>query len=561
MAVGRTGGTGRGRHLSESSAGQSRAESEPHQTSGSRRSGPQTGGWYSHYVLLVLVIVYVFNFIDRNILSILSQDIQADLGVSDAQMGFLYGTVFAVFYAVFGIPLARFADVWVRRSLISMGLLFWSAMTALSGLARSFPVLALFRIGVGIGEASASPAAYSMLADYYPTRLRSTVLAIYSSGVYIGGGIGLFLGGLILDNWNTAYPLTENAPFQLKGWHVAFMAVGVPGLLMAAWVRTLREPKRGISEGILTDDHPTPWRVLSTEMVAMLPLFNLPGLRQAGASLGMNAIAALTIAAIAVVLMYLTGSIAQWIALGVGVYVVFSWAQSVASRDPATFAMIFKSKAMIYTMIAFPTISFVTYGVGFWTAPLLLRLHDTDATQVGLYIGLGNAAGGLIGVTLGGIFGDFFKQRHPAGRLIIGYVAVFGTAPLVLWMIYTDSLMLAFALNFAHHLFSACWPGIPPSTAADLVLPRMRAVAGAYYILINTFIGLALGPYFMGQLSDGFAAAGMDEAQSLQAAIAASMLIFGITLTFLTLAWRHLPKDESSRLARARSLGEQINEI
>ena len=118
------------------------------------------GGAYSHYVLFVLVIVYVFNFIDRNILSILSQDIQADLGVTDAQMGFLYGTVFAVFYAVFGIPLARFADVWVRRSLISVGLMFWSLMTAMSGFAKSFSMLAGFRIGVGIGEASASPAAF-----------------------------------------------------------------------------------------------------------------------------------------------------------------------------------------------------------------------------------------------------------------------------------------------------------------------------------------------------------------------------------------------------------------
>ena len=99
------------------------------------QTGSRFGGNYSHWVLFVLVLVYIFNFIDRNILSILAEDIKADLGVSDAEMGFLYGTAFAVFYAVFGIPLARFADVWVRRSLVSVGLLFWSAMTALSGLA------------------------------------------------------------------------------------------------------------------------------------------------------------------------------------------------------------------------------------------------------------------------------------------------------------------------------------------------------------------------------------------------------------------------------------------
>jgi MFS family permease len=519
------------------------------------------GGAYAHYVLAVLVIVYVFNFIDRNILSILAEDIKADLGIGDAEMGFLYGTVFAVFYAVFGIPLARFADVWVRRSLISLGLLFWSLMTALSGLARSFPALAAYRIGVGIGEASASPAAFSMLSDYYSPRLRATVLAIYSSGVYIGGGIGLFLGGFILEAWGATYPDPSDAPFALKGWHVAFMAVGVPGILMAAWVRTLREPRRGISEGLASEDHPAPLSVLLTELGAMMPIFNLIGMKRAGASLTRNALAAAGIAFFAGILILITGSTAQWIALGSGAYLTVSWAQSLAARDPATFAMIFRSKAMVFTMLAFPTIAFVTYGVGFWTAPLLLRLHDTTPGEVGLYVGLGSALGGLLGVTLGGAMADWFKQRNPAGRLVIGYFAVIGTAPMVLWMVYTESLETAFVLNFLYHIPSASWPGIPPSTAADLVMPRMRAVASAYYILINTFIGLALGPYVMGKLSDLYGASGMDSAESLQLAISTAMLILVVTLVCLTLAWRHLPKDESSRLERAHALGEPVTEL
>ena len=522
---------------------------------------PKLGGIYAHYVLFVLVIVYIFNFIDRSILAILAQDIQADLGVTDAEMGFLYGTVFAVFYAVFGIPLARFADVWIRRSLISIGLLFWSLMTALSGLARSFTMLASFRIGVGIGEASASPAAYSMLSDYYSPRLRATVIAIYSSGVYIGGGIGLFLGGFVMETWNTTYPDHLASPFQLKGWHVAFMAVGIPGMLMALWMRTLREPTRGMSEGLVTETHPAPFSLLKTELMAMLPLVNLVGLRRTGASIPINLIAAAVIALVSVLLYYLTDNVAQWLALGTGVYVTFSWAQSLKARDPATYEMIFKSKAMVYTMIAFPTISFVTYGVGFWTAPLLLRMHDTNPAEVGLYIGLGSALGGLIGVTLGGMLADRFKRRHPAGRLVIGYLAVFGSTPLILWMIYTDNLMTAFILNFAHHFFSASWPGIPPSTAADLVLPRMRAVAGAYYILVNTMIGLAMGPFVMGRLSDFFISTGMNTAESLQQAIASSLLIFVVTLVFLTLAWKHLPRDEASRLTRARAQGEVIAQL
>ena len=515
--------------------------------------------WYSHYVLFVLVIVYIFNFIDRNILSILSQDIQADLGVSDAEMGFLYGTVFAVFYAVFGIPLARFADVWVRRSLISMGLFFWSAMTALSGFAKSFPQLAAFRIGVGIGEASASPAAYSMLSDYYSPKVRATVLAIYSSGVYIGGGIGLFLGGFIMETWNGAYPVATEAPLGIKGWQAAFLAVGIPGVLMAIWVRTLREPKRGATEGLIAPEHPAPWRVLGTELASMMPLFNLIALKRVGASLPANGLAALTIAAVALLLMEITGNVPQWVALGIGIYVTFSWAQSLKHRDAATFGMIFRSRALLYTTLAFPSIAFVTYGVGYWTAPLMLRLHDTTPGEVGMYIGLGNALGGLIGVTLGGIVGDWAKQKHPAGRLIVGFVAIGGTAPLVLWMIYTDSLMWAFALNFIHHIFSAAWPGIPPSTASDLVMPRMRAIASAYYLLMNTMIGLALGPYFMGQLSDFYASGGMDPAISLQTAIASGLLIFVGSAVLLMMAWRYLPTDERTRLDRAKALGEIVD--
>ena len=144
------------------------------------------------------------------------------------------------------------------------------------------------------------------------------------------------------------------------------------------------------------------------------------------------------------------------------------------------------------------------------------------------------------------------------GRILVGYIAVIGTVPLVLWLIYAPSLVVAFWVNFFYHIPSSIWPGIPPSTANDLVMPRMRAVAGAYYILVNTFIGLALGPYVMGQLSDVYAASGMNEADALRAAIASSLLIFVATLFFLVMATRHLPKDEATRLERAKALGEPI---
>ena len=211
----------------------------------------KVGGRYAKYLTGVLVIVYVFNFVDRQIITILAEEIKADIGITDAQIGFLYGTAFAVFYAIFGIPLGKLADTWTRKNLIAIGLGFWSLMTALSGTARSFASLATYRVGVGIGEASATPAAFSMLSDYFPPAVRATVLAIYSSGIYIGAGIGIFLGGWIVDGWQTAYPDVQAAPFGLKGWQAAYLAVGLPGLLMAVWVATLREPVRGQSEGLV----------------------------------------------------------------------------------------------------------------------------------------------------------------------------------------------------------------------------------------------------------------------------------------------------------------------
>jgi MFS family permease len=514
---------------------------------------------YANYVLFVLVLVYIFNFIDRNILSILAEDIKADLLISDAEMGFLYGTVFAVFYAVFGIPLARFADVWTRRSLISVGLGFWSVMTAASGLAKSFGMLAVFRVGVGIGEASASPAAYSMLSDYFPPRLRATVISIYAAGVYIGAGIGIFLGGYVLEYWSTNYTL-ETAPFGLKGWQAAFMVVGIPGLIMAIWVRTLREPVRGISEGLITEKHPAPFSVLGKELIAVIPPFNLLTFKGNSAALRTNAIGAVVIVLSSWLLVEITGGIAQWVTTGFGVYVTFSWIQSLKIRDPVTYAMMFQSKAFVFTLLAFPATAFVGYGAGFWIPPLLIRVHEVGAAELGLYLGLGAAAGGFIGITAGGILADYLKSRFPSGRLVLGYVVVGGSVPMLFVLLATDSLVVAYWANFILTIFAACGGGVPPSTAADLVLPRMRATAGAYYILVNTFLGLALGPYFIGQFSDMFFASGMNDAESLRWAIGVSMLTFIPALVFLLIAQKHLPADEASRLERARLLGEPIGD-
>jgi len=516
---------------------------------------------YANYVLFVLLLVYVFNFIDRQILSILAEDIKRDLGLSDASIGFLYGTAFAVFYAIFGIPLGRLADIWVRKNLISVGLFFWSLMTALSGISRGFGSLATFRIGVGVGESSASPAAFSMLGDYFPPRLRATAVAIYSSGVYIGAGIGLFIGGLIVGRWNAAYP-DGNAPFGLAGWQAAFFAVGIPGLLMAIWVWTLREPVRGQSEGLAVPPvHPHPFRELFRELAAVLPPLTLWTLARAGAGargILLNLGLAVVCAASAAGLIALLGSAPQWIALAIGLYAFFSWLQGLALRDPATFKMIYRSRAVVYGMIGFAWLAFVSYGFNFWTPPFFQRAHGVSVAEVGVVLGLSGAIAGWLGVSGGGILSDRLKVTRAKARLEVGMATALVSGPLALLLVRSDNLVAAYVFNFIFQLFSPFWIGSAIALSNELVMPRMRATASAYYILAVTFIGLALGPYAMGQISDRLTRAGQSSGDALGAAMQWGLLPYVLAFFFLWLASRHVEGEEASRLDRARAAGEPV---
>lgn len=191
---------------------------------------------YRNYALGLLVVVNVFNYLDRQILSILLEPIKRDLQLSDTALGFLTGIAFALFYTFAGIPIARWADRGMRCTIIAGGLAIWSGMTALTGLAQTFTQLTLARIGVGVGEAACSPPSHSLLSDYFPPDRRGTALSIFSLGVPIGIMVGYLVGGWIN---------------QYFGWRLAFFVVGLPGLVLALVLRlTLREPLRGHSEGL-----------------------------------------------------------------------------------------------------------------------------------------------------------------------------------------------------------------------------------------------------------------------------------------------------------------------
>jgi MFS family permease len=527
---------------------------------------PPVGGAYAKYVLGVLVLVYAINFIDRQILSILAEDIKRDLGLDDAQIGFLYGTAFAVFYALFGIPLGRLADNWIRVRLLSLGLFVWSGMTALSGLSQSFMQLSMARVGVGVGEASASPSAFSMLSDWFPKERRATALAIYSAGLYIGGGVSLLIGAVVVKAWNGAYPM--GGPLGLHGWQAAFLAVGIPGMLLAAWVSTLKEPIRGRAEGL-----PEPAKVenigakLWTDVSSVIPPLTLLHLAPFGARvLGKNLIAAAAFAALATLLIKVTGDLPQWVAICLGGYAVTSWAQSLKERDPPTYALIWGTPTFILALVGFGTISFVGYSIGFWATPYAMRtfvvpMEAAAATggdplpwyastqMVALILGGWGAAGGFIGVVLGGTISDWVKRRNPAGRILVASLATLVPAPFIWLMFKTDSLGLFLLYNIPL-AFGSMYVGIAAATTQDLVLPRMRGAATATYFIGTTLIGLGLGPYFTGAVSK--------ISGSLATGVLALLLMAPVTLTCLLLVYKKLPKAEATRIERARAAGEPI---
>ena len=189
-------------------------------------------GLYRNYVLLMLTIVYIFNFVDRQILVVLQESIKSDLGLSDTQLGLLSGLSFALFYVLLGIPIARLADRSNRRNIVAISLTVWSAMTAACGMAQNFTHLLLARIGVGVGEAGASPPSHAMISDYFPAHQRATAISLYSVGIYLGVMIGFPLGSY-LDG--------------IYGWRLAFLIVGVPGVVFAVlFSLTVKEPARTV---------------------------------------------------------------------------------------------------------------------------------------------------------------------------------------------------------------------------------------------------------------------------------------------------------------------------
>lgn len=405
------------------------------------------------YTLFILVVVYTFNFIDRQIVGILAVPIKADLNLSDTELGLMGGLAFALFYTGLGIPVAMLADRFSRTWIMTGALTIWSAMTAACGLATNFGQLFIARLGVGVGEAGGVAPAYSLISDYFPPHQRARALSVYSFGIPIGSAIGIVFGGIIAS---------------LINWRYAFFIVGLSGIILAPVFRmTIKEPLRGRFDRQRTERQ-------------------APGLKA--------------------ILRTLSHKPSFWL-LAVG-----------ASCS-----------------------SMMGYGVFFWLPSFFVRSFNLTLLNASLYFGAVLLIGGLAGIWMGGWLGDRFGHNQRAQYARIPAIAFVATVPFYILAILSPNLVLTFLVLLVPTALGLAWLGPVIAAIQHLVRPDMRATASAVFLFINNLIGIGLGTYAIGALSDVLAVHFGDD--SLRYSILAGTGFYLLAAMFFFLAARWLNQD------------------
>lgn len=231
----------------------------------------------------ILMVAYVLSFVDRQILNLLVEPIRRDLVINDTQMSLLMGLSFALFYTVCGIPLGRVADTRSRRGLIAVGVLFWSAATAACGMAKMYWQFLLCRIGVGVGEAALSPAAYSLIADSFPAERRATAISVYSMGVYLGSGLAFLVGGLVIQFASAQGDVVLPVLGEVRPWQLIFLILGAAGVTFTLLMLAIKEPaRRGAGAGVAVPLSEVGRYIRANRRTVLLHNFGFAGLAFAG---------------------------------------------------------------------------------------------------------------------------------------------------------------------------------------------------------------------------------------------------------------------------------------
>lgn len=416
-----------------------------------------TRGW----VLGVLAATYLVNFIDRQVLAILLPQVKAEFDLSDTFLGLLVGPTFAVFYATMGMPLASLADRINRRWLIAASLTLFSAMTIACGLVVQFWQLAVARILTGVGEAGTGPASQTMITDLYPPERRARAQAVYATGANLGVLVAFAAGGAIAQAW---------------GWRIAFIAAGVPGLVLAVvLLATVRDPQRGANDPGVSHEH--------------VPTFGMV-MRQ-----------------------------------------------------------LWQSRAFRYTALGASSTCFTAYALSGFFPLFLARSHGMSTSEIGIAMALiMGLCGGLATYTAGHL-ADRFGRNDQRWYSYVPALAALAPLPVAPICFLIPNTGIALAAAIVPLSLTAAFIGPTITIVQRLVPLRSRATAVATLILIDSIVGLGLGPQFVGIASDLWRPALGED--SLRYAMLAAMAGSAVSVFGFVMAARHLRADLDVREAAA----------
>ncbi|GAB3313347.1 spinster family MFS transporter [Haliea atlantica] len=397
--------------------------------------------WRANYALLLLLLAYILSFIDRNVMAVLIGPIRSDFAISDFQYSLLHGFAFSMFYIVMGLPIARLADRHSRKWIVTVGLVAWSMMTCLCGTARSFFTLFLARIGVGVGEATLSPAAFSMLGDLFPKEKLARALATYSLGITLGGGLAYVVGSTVYEWFAGAEQLVLPLFGEVRPWQMTFIAVGAPGFILAIFLGLLSEPVR--RSGTALGGVPP----------SGAPASGAPevhhGLAEIGAHLRRH------------------------------------------------------FRAYVAPIGSVAVLGILGYGTMAWYPEFLIRTFDMPRGEAGSQFGLMFLIAGSVGTLVGGWSVEPLMRRGYQDaplRIILAVSALWilpavlgplsGSPTMAVWM----AAPIVFFLN-AHY-------GVGVAAVQFITPNRMRAQVSALMLFVTNLFGLAFGPTAVAMLTD-----------------------------------------------------------
>lgn len=452
---------------------------------------PGVSRGYAAYVLGLLTLINMLNYLDRNVVFAVFEPIKRDLQVTDAQLGWL-GSAYIIVLSLAALPLGVIGDLRSRRSVITWGVAIWSAATAAGGFVRHFWQLFTCRALVGFGEAGYGPASQAILAQYYKGKRRAFAIGVYSVGMALGGVLGIWVGGIIAEKYS---------------WRWAFIWMGVPGLLLALLASRLREVDRRPPPPVL-DTMREWWRQGLhgvTYYVAPLAL-----------CAGVGALLAGLLALIEGIPSQLDTAV-----FGVGVSVGVAWtvwrlvpvavrrtteAGQVAAGALDDFqnaaALVLRTPTLIWVFLGGAMVTFAVNGLIAWAAAFMQRVHGLSVASVGAQFGLWALAGGVMGALFGGRMADRLQQKWRGGRVLASGAGFVLGAPVCAGLLLVEDLRWFAPLILATYFLYTWYNGPLAAVILDVVPPAVQASVLGAFVLFSHLAGDALAPPLIGYLSD-----------------------------------------------------------